>query len=60
MPASDFGVRKGYANIYFAKAKLKLDPKALPAPLEVIKQAEKWRPYRSAAAWYLWRASEGK
>ena len=26
----------------------------------VYKQAERWKPYRSVAAWYLWRAAEDK
>jgi DNA-3-methyladenine glycosylase II len=32
--------------------------KEMPSPKDVAKRAEKWRPYRSVASWYLWRALE--
>ena len=48
LPVSDYGVRKGFAKIY--------DRKDLPTPAEMIARAERWRPYRSVATWYLWRA----
>src|SRR6266436_3812061 len=47
-PVDDYGVRKGFAKT-FRKRKL-------PTPKELIKHGEKWRPYRSVAAWYFWRA----
>src|SRR5436190_5188289 len=47
-PVDDYGVRKGFARI-FARRKL-------PTPKQLMKFGEKWRPYRSLAAWYLWRA----
>jgi len=47
-PIHDYGVRKGFAKI-FGKRKL-------PTPKEMIRHGEKWRPYRSAVAWYCWRA----
>ena len=47
-PAADYGVQKGYAKT-FGKRKL-------PKPKELVKIGEKWRPYRSVAAWYFWRA----
>jgi 3-methyladenine DNA glycosylase/8-oxoguanine DNA glycosylase len=47
-PVGDYGVRKGFAKT-FRKRKL-------PAPKELMKLGEKWRPYRSIAAWYFWRA----
>jgi len=49
-PVDDYGVRKGFAKT-FGRRKL-LTPKQL------IKSGEKWRPYRSVAAWYFWRALE--
>ncbi len=52
LPADDFGVRNGIRRTY------NLD--ALPAKNEVIRMAEVWRPYRSIASWYLWRAAEGR
>jgi DNA-3-methyladenine glycosylase II len=47
-PVDDYGVRKGYAKT-FGKRKL-------PKPKELHARGEKWRPYRSVAAWYFWRA----
>ena len=47
-PVDDFGVRKGFAKT-FGKRKL-------PTPKQLMKHGEKWRPYRSVAAWYFWRA----
>ena len=49
-PVDDFGVRKGYARI----CGLAEQPTARAlAPL-----GEPFRPYRSVAAWYCWRAAE--
>src|SRR5213075_420494 len=47
-PVDDYGVRKGFAKT-FGRRKL-------PTPKQLIKRGEKWRPYRSVAAWYFWRA----
>ena len=47
-PVDDYGVRKGFAKT-FGKRKL-------PTPKQLMKFGEKWRPYRSVAAWYFWRA----
>ncbi|MDQ2660225.1 MAG: DNA-3-methyladenine glycosylase [Verrucomicrobiota bacterium] len=47
-PVTDLGVQKGYAKT-FGKRKL-------PKPKEFLRIGEKWRPYRSVAAWYFWRA----
>src|SRR5262245_37644964 len=47
-PVDDYGVRKGFAKT-FGKRKL-------PTPKHLMKHGEKWRPYRSVAAWYFWRA----
>ena len=30
----------------------------LPTPVAMIKYGERWRPYRTVASWYLWRALE--
>lgn len=48
LPVTDYGVRKGFQLLY------ELDE--LPAPKELLAHGEKWKPYRSIAAWYLWRA----
>jgi len=47
-PIHDLGVRKGYSRIY------RLDK--LIAPKKLEEAGEIWRPYRSVASWYLWRA----
>ena len=53
LPVDDFGVRDGYRVLYG------LDEQPKPKALAEIGLA--WAPYRSTAAWYLWRASdEGK
>jgi DNA-3-methyladenine glycosylase II len=48
LPVTDYGVRKGFALTYKLKD--------LPSAAELLAHGEKWRPYRSFAAWYLWRA----
>jgi len=50
LPATDYGVRKGFAMTYRLRE--------LPSPREVLAFGERWKPHRSAAAWYLWRATE--
>ena len=49
-PVTDYGVRKGFARVYRLKE--------LPKPKELVPHGEKWRPYRTIAAWYFWRAAE--
>ena len=50
LPSGDYGVRKGFAKVYGRTT--------LPTPKELLTFGERWRPYRTAAAWYLWRALE--
>ncbi len=33
-----------------------VDDYGVPTPKQLMKLGEKWRPYRSVAAWYFWRA----
>ena len=49
-PVHDYGVRKGFAKT-FGRRKL-------PTPKLLMKLGNRWRPYRSVAAWYFWRALE--
>ena len=49
-PVDDYGVRKGLALLYKLKT--------LPTPKEAVVYGDRWRPHRSAAAWYLWRACD--
>ncbi len=51
MPADDFGVREGYRRIN----RLAVQPK----PRALAEATTGWSPYRSFAAWYLWRAADG-
>ena len=50
MPADDYGVRNGF--------KLAYGLKGLPKPKALLAYGERWKPFRSAGAWYLWRAVE--
>ncbi len=50
LPVTDYGVRKGFALTYGRRE--------LPTPKELLEFGERWRPHRSTAAWYLWRALE--
>jgi 3-methyladenine DNA glycosylase/8-oxoguanine DNA glycosylase len=52
LPVSDYGVRKGFQRTFRKRA--------LPTPKELMRHGERWRPYRSVASWYLWRALESK
>jgi len=47
-PVDDYGVRKGFAKTFRRRK--------LPTPKQLMKFGEQWRPYRSVAAWYFWRA----
>lgn len=51
-PVLDLGVRSGFAKIHG------LD--ALPGPKELEPLGERYRPWRSAAAFYCWRALENE
>jgi DNA-3-methyladenine glycosylase II len=50
LPVGDYGVRKGALLLYRLGA--------LPKRAELEALAEPWRPWRSVAAWYLWRAAD--
>jgi len=48
LPVDDFGVRQGFQFAYGLKG--------MPTPKALAAFGERWKPYRSIAAWYLWRA----
>jgi len=50
LPVTDYGVRKGFALTYRRKE--------LPEPKELLAFGERWKPHRTTAAWYFWRALE--
>ena len=58
-PGSDYGIRKGYL-VTFGKVKagkpITID--MLPKPEKMERRAARWKPWRSVASWYLWRAAE--
>jgi DNA-3-methyladenine glycosylase II len=52
LPVDDFGVRAGFQAAYGLSS--------MPHPKSLLAFGERWRPHRSAAAWYLWRAVDLK
>jgi methylated-DNA-[protein]-cysteine S-methyltransferase len=50
LPVDDYGIRKGFAVVF--------NKRELPAPKDVEKRGVRWKPYRTVASWYLWRAVE--
>jgi len=50
LPVHDLGVKKGWSVAY--------GKKHMPKPQELLKFGERWRPYRTVASWYMWRAFE--
>lgn len=49
-PVDDLGIVKGVQKLFGMKRR--------PKPSTMTRLAEPWRPYRSIAAWYLWRIHE--
>jgi len=50
LPVHDLGVRRGYQIAYRKRQ--------LPSPEQLDRIGVKWAPYRTTAAWYLWRAAD--
>jgi hypothetical protein len=50
LPIHDLGVKKGWSVTY--------GKKRMPKPKELLAFGERWRPYRTLASWYMWRAFE--
>ncbi len=49
LPVDDYGVRSGFDRMARRREPVK--------PKQLAKIGERWAPYRSVAAWYLWRAA---
>jgi DNA-3-methyladenine glycosylase II len=49
-PVGDLGIVKGVQRL--------LGMKSRPSPRTMLRTAEAWRPYRTVAAWYLWRIGD--
>lgn len=48
LPVTDYGVQKGFKMVF--------GKRQLPKPAQLARYGQRWAPYRSVAAWYLWRA----
>ena len=48
LPIGDLGLKKGIQKLHSLEE--------LPSDEKMIKIAEKWRPYRTIATWYLWKS----
>jgi 3-methyladenine DNA glycosylase/8-oxoguanine DNA glycosylase len=46
LPIADYGIQKGFARVF---PNVRTD---------IARRGERWRPYRSVASWYLWRATD--
>ncbi|CBJ36998.1 na-3-methyladenine glycosylase protein [Ralstonia solanacearum CMR15] len=51
LPADDFGVREGYRRLKHLET--------APTRRQMTEIGRAWRPYRTIAAWYLWRMPAG-
>lgn len=54
LPVADLGIRKGFARV-FHRGKRREE---LPTEADLVRRGERWRPFRSVASWYLWRAAD--
>ena len=50
LPIHDLGVKKGWSITY--------GKKHMPKPKQLLAFGERWRPYRTVASWYMWRACQ--
>jgi 3-methyladenine DNA glycosylase/8-oxoguanine DNA glycosylase len=50
LPADDYGIRKGFA--------VAVKKRELPTRAALERRGARWKPYRTVASWYLWRAVE--
>jgi methylated-DNA-[protein]-cysteine S-methyltransferase len=48
LPVHDLGIQNGFAIVYRKRK--------LPEPEHILKYGERWKPHRTTASWYLWRA----
>lgn len=51
LPVHDLGVRRGFKIAYRKRTD--------PTPEQLDRVGVRWSPYRTTAAWYLWRAADG-
>ncbi len=64
LPVTDYGVRKGFALTFKRLPKSvvnktrSFDATMLAKPEEMERRGRKWKPWRSVASWYMWRACD--
>jgi DNA-3-methyladenine glycosylase II len=51
MPVDDYGVKAGLQALH--------ELESFPKKQDFARLTEKWQPYRSIGAWYLWRVADG-
>jgi DNA-3-methyladenine glycosylase II len=51
MPSNDLGIRRGFQVAHGLRQ--------MPSPERVERDGKRWAPFRTVAAWYLWRAADG-
>lgn len=51
LPVGDLGLRVGVQKLYRMRSS--------PTHEQIRRIAEKWRPYRTVATWYIWRGMQG-
>ncbi len=50
LPIQDLGIQRGFTSSFRRSTK--------PVARAIEDRGERWRPYRSIASWYLWRAAD--
>jgi methylated-DNA-[protein]-cysteine S-methyltransferase len=50
LPVADLGIQKGFGKTFLGGG--------LGTPAQIQARAARWRPFRTVASWYLWRAAE--
>jgi methylated-DNA-[protein]-cysteine S-methyltransferase len=62
LPVADYGIKKGFARLFpnpeTSGGRTKYGPDELPSIAVLAARGERWRPFRSVASWYLWRATD--
>lgn len=48
LPTGDFAIRLAFKKLYRKRRD--------PQPAQILRLTRRWQPYRSVAAWYLWRS----
>ena len=57
-PLGDYGVRKGFLLTFGKTGGKPITAEMLPTPEDLLRRGRRWKPWRSVASWYLWRACD--